>query len=298
MKAKFHKAPSKAHESFSIRHDVQKHFPTIWHYHPELEIHHVVKGKGVRFIGDNISKFEDGDIILMGANIPHTWRCDEEYFSGQSQEKAEAIIIHFLPSFLGDHFHSLPEAYMYPQLLQSSLQAMSFYGNTKTKLSTLVLKMLESDGFEKVSIMLHIIDIICRTTEFEKVVTPQTFNKINEADRERINQICTYVLENYKKNITIQSVAEMIHLSETSFCRYFKNITKKTFLDFLIEIRISHACKLLLNEFMRIESISSECGFNNIANFYRHFKKITGSTPFEYRKNYFKNRKFEHLKIE
>lgn len=290
MRAIFHKVPSKVHESFSIRHDIQQHFPTIWHYHPELEIHHVIKGKGVRFVGDNISKFENGDIILMGPNIPHTWRCDEEYFTGESHEKAEAIIIHFTSNFMGDHFLNLPEAHRYPKLLNNSLQAMQFYGGTKAQLPQLFYQMLEAEDLEKLSIMIHIIDIISKSTEFKTIVTPQTFSQINEVDRERINQVCTFALENYKKNITISSVADMIHLSETSFCRYFKNITKKTFFDFLTEIRISHACKLLLNEYMRIESISSECGFNNIANFYRHFKRITGSTPIEYQKNYLKNK--------
>lgn len=295
MKAKFHKVPSKAHESFSIRHDIQKHFPTIWHYHPELEIHHVVKGQGVRFIGDKISEFRDGDVVLMGANIPHTWRCDEEYFTGKSKEPAEAAIIHFLPNFLGDHFHALPEAYMYHNLLQRSVQGMSFNGATKQRLSELIFEMLNADGLKKVSIMLEMIDMICRTMEFEPLVAPQAFSKINEFDRERINRVCTYVLENYKNQITIQSVSEMIHLSETSFCRYFKNITKKTFLDFLTEIRVSHACKLLLNEYLSVEAICSECGFNNIANFYRHFKKVTGKSPIEYRKDYLKNRKLESL---
>src|SRR6478752_8575385 len=108
MKPHFHKVPQQLESSFSIRRDSS--FGSLWHYHPELELHYVIKGEGVRFIGDNISNFSPGEILFMGQNLPHTWRCKEEYFQEASNLQVEAIVLQFLPTCLGKDFLSLPEA--------------------------------------------------------------------------------------------------------------------------------------------------------------------------------------------
>src|SRR5690606_11771723 len=100
MKPLFHKVPTKLQSSFSIRHDIKPRFDTIWHYHPELELHLTVRGEGVRFIGDNISNFSSGELVLLGENLPHTFRCKDEYFAANSTLEVEAIVIHFLPDCL------------------------------------------------------------------------------------------------------------------------------------------------------------------------------------------------------
>jgi hypothetical protein len=103
MKPYFHKVPVISLSSFSIRQDIQPNFGRIWHYHPELELHYVIKGKGMRFIGDRISNFSAGEIILLGENLPHTWRCSEEYFQNDPDFEVEAIVIQFLPDCLGEN---------------------------------------------------------------------------------------------------------------------------------------------------------------------------------------------------
>src|SRR3954454_2165183 len=118
MKPHFHKVPQQLESSFSIRRDFS--FGSLWRYHPELELHYVIRGEGVRFIGDNISNFSSGEIVLLGSNLPHTWRCKEEYFENNPSHDVEAIVIHFLPDCLGRDFLSLPEAYMIPKLLEKA----------------------------------------------------------------------------------------------------------------------------------------------------------------------------------
>ncbi|WP_207425461.1 AraC family transcriptional regulator [Pedobacter sp. SYSU D00535] len=287
MKPLFHKVPVKLQSSFSIRHDVKPNFGTIWHYHPELELHYNISGEGVKFIGDNISNFSPGEIILLGENLPHTWRCNEEYFQGTPDLNIEAIVIHFLPDCLGKYLLTLPEAYLIPKLYEKAKSGMIFYGATKEKLARLMVSANEATNLDKIIVLLSILKTMAETEEYKTIVTGQTaFYQSTESDTIRLNKVCTYTLSNYKKDITLEEIASISNLSVTSFCRYFKMMTKKTYYDFLIEIRISHACRALVEDKLPTEVICFDCGFNNVSNFYRHFKKVTGITPLEYKRKY------------
>jgi AraC-like DNA-binding protein len=296
MRPLFHKVPTQLQTSFSIRHDIQPHFATTWHYHPELELHHVVKGEGVRFIGDNIGNFSTGDIVLLGQDLPHTWRCNEEYFETDSRLQVEAIVIHFLPDCLGKDFLTLPETYLIPQLFEKARKGMKIVGETRVHLSELMELAIQASYLKRITILLSILKLLAETDEFELIASAHAFYKTNEIDTARINKVCTYALANYKKEITLEEIAAVSHLSVTSFCRYFKIMTKKTFYDFLIEIRISHACRMLVEDRLPTELICFDCGFNNVSNFYRHFKKITGFTPLEYKKKHQFNKHLHQIK--
>lgn len=286
MRPLFHKVPTQIQSSFSIRHDVKPHFETTWHYHPELELHHVVSGEGVRYIGDNISNFSTGDIILLGADLPHTWRCKDEYFQGNEHLKAEAIVIHFLPDCFGKGFLQLPETYLIPHLFEKARKGMHITGKTREQLAEYMDLALHATELTRITLLLSILKILAETEDYELIASAHAFYKTSEVDTARINRVCSYALENYKNEITLEEIASISHLSVTSFCRYFKAMTKKTFYDFLIEIRISHACRMLVEDRLPTELICFECGFNNVSNFYRHFRKITGFTPLEYKKKH------------
>jgi AraC-like DNA-binding protein len=287
MKAQFHKVPVNIQSSFSIRHDQKPNFGTTWHYHPELELHYVIKGEGVRLVGDNISNFSDGEIVLLGANLPHTWRCNEEYFQGDPNQEVEAIVIQFLPECLGRYLLGLPEAYLIPKLFEKAKSGLLISGEAKAKLEPLMRSAVQATDLERIIIFLSILKILSETSEIQTIATEHhAFKQSNESDVQRINKVCNYTLSNYKKEITLEEVASISNLSVTSFCRYFKLITKKTYYDFLLEIRISQACRLLIEDKLLTEVICFECGFNNVSNFYRHFKKITKVTPLEYKRKY------------
>jgi len=287
MKAHFHKVPITLQSSFSIRHDVKPDFGNIWHYHPELELHYVIKGEGVRFIGDNIGNFAPDEMILLGENLPHTWRCKEEYFQNNPALSTEAMVMHFLPDCLGKYIFTLPEAYLVPKLFEKAKSGMLIYGKTKDKIIELMRSALAATHLDRIIILLSILKHLAETDEFSSIVTSKnTFFQSNESDTLRINKICDYTLSNYKKDITLEEVASLSNLSVTSFCRYFKLMTKKTFYDFLIEIRVSHACRFLIENKLPTEVICFDSGFNNVSNFYRHFKKVTGMTPLDYKRKY------------
>lgn len=287
MKPHFHKIPGTLQSSFSIRHDVKPDFGNIWHYHPELELHYVIKGEGVRFIGDNISNFTAGEMILLGENLPHTWRCKDEYLQNNPDLNVEAMVIQFLPDCLGKYLLNLPEAYLIPKLFEKAKSGMVINGKAKDKLAELMRSSIEATNLDRIIILLTILKTLAETDEYSGIVTGKnTFYQSNESETQRINKICTYTMTNYKKDITLEEIASLSNLSITSFCRYFKLMTKKTYYDFLIEIRVSHACRFLIENKLPTEMICFDCGFNNVSNFYRHFKKVTGMTPLDYKRKY------------
>lgn len=288
MKPHFHKVPVSLQSSFSIRHDVQRCFPTTWHLHPELELHYVIKGEGVRFIGDNISNFSPGEILFMGQNLPHTWRCKEEYFQENSNLQVEAIVLQFLPTCLGKDFLSLPEAYLIPKLLEKAKRGMVLGGKSREKIGELMFAALQATNLDRIILLLSIIKILAESKDYHSISSPHAFYKSDDVETQRLNTVCAYTLANYKKNISLEEIASISNLSVTSFCRYFKQMTNKTYNDFLTEIRISHACRLLIEDRLPTELICFQCGFNNISNFYRHFKNITSLTPLEYKREYLK----------
>ncbi|RZL34605.1 MAG: AraC family transcriptional regulator [Pedobacter sp.] len=286
MKPHFHKVPITLQSSFSIRHDIKPDFGNIWHYHPELELHYNIKGEGVKFIGDHISNFVADEMVLLGENLPHTWRCKEEYFQNNQALNVEAMVIHFLPECLGKHLLTLPEAYLLPKLFEKAKSGMIIHGQTKVELAKLMEKSLHANNLERIIILLTILKTLAETDEYNLITSKNTFYQSNESETLRINKIYNYTLANYKKDITLEEVASLSNLSITSFCRYFKLMTKKTYYDFLIEIRVSHACRFLIENKLPTEMICYNCGFNNVSNFYRHFKKVTGLTPLDYKRKY------------
>lgn len=286
MKPHFHKVTSQLQSSFSIRHDIQPNFGRVWHYHPELELHYTIRGEGVRFIGDNVSNFTEGELILLGENLPHTWRCHEKYYEPDKGLSVEAIVIQFLPDCFGREIFNLPEAYLIPKLFEKAKKGMIIRGAARERIVNDMFRAVHASGFERVILLLNIIRVLAETSEYSTIASAHAFYKSSEIETDRLNKVCTYTLSNYKKDITLKEIAAVSNLSVTSFCRYFKMMTRKTYFDFLVEIRISHACRMLVEDRYPIGIICFECGFNNLSNFYRHFKAVTGLKPFEYKRKY------------
>jgi AraC-like DNA-binding protein len=287
MKPHFHKVPVKSQNSFSIRHELESGFGTVWHYHPELELHYLVRGNGVRFIGDNISNFSDGELILLGQNLPHTWRMGDS----PGQLGAEVIVIHFLPDCLGADLLNLPEAYLIPKLYEKAKKGLVINGKAKEEITALMRFAVHAQGLDRLIALLTMLKILSETNDMETITSAHAFYKSNDLETLRLNKVYTYTLSNYKNLISLQEVAAVANLGVTSFCRYFKLMTKKTYNDFLVEIRISHACRALIEDRQTIEVICFECGFNNVSNFYRHFKKVMDMTPLEYKRKYLPGKK-------
>lgn len=287
MKPHFHRVPRSSEYAYLSRQHTLPNFGTVWHYHPELELHYIIRGEGVRFVGENISNFEAGELLLLGANLPHMWRCSEKYFEGDPTVSAEAIVVHFLPDFAGADLLKKEETALLLSLYEKALLGQEVLGRTKNQVLTLMQQSVKNSGFSRLINILQMVNILAESKEMKPINQGVIQYRSNQDEIDRLNKIYQYTLDNYRQDITLENVAEIANLSITSFCRYFKMMTKKTFNDFLAEVRISHARRLLIeDEHLTTEAICFECGFNTRSNFFRHFKNITGYSPIVFRQKF------------
>ncbi|HMR85549.1 MAG TPA: AraC family transcriptional regulator [Niabella sp.] len=287
MKPHFHRVPVPVQNSFSVRHDQINAFGKLLHYHPELELHYIIRGEGIRIIGDNVSHINAGEVILLGENLPHAWR--EKEIEEPLPDKAfqiEAIVIQFTPSCLGKGFFHLPEAYLIPRLFELAKKGLLINGSTAERVKALMRSIIHCSKFEKIITLLKILQVISESEEINSIAKAYAYYKADESETDRLNTIIAYTLSNYNKEIKLEEVAVLCNFSVTSFCRYFKGLTQKTYFDFLTEVRISNACRMIIDDKFSLSYICSECGFNNVSNFYRHFKRIMLMTPLEYKREY------------
>jgi AraC-like DNA-binding protein len=272
--------------SFSIREDIYPFLYNHWHYHPEIELTYIRKSTGLRLVGDSMAPFEDGDLVLLGSNLPHMWRSDSIYFQNIPTLTIEAIAIHFREDFWGNAFMQLPELRQIKEMLDIAKRGLKILGETREKVIAAMEQNLHASGSTRIEFLLGILDTISRSGEYTLLSSPG-FNKTYDlTTTDKINVIYTYTFNNFKKNISIKDAAEAANLSPNSFCRYFKTRTLKTYWQFLLEIRIGYACKLLIENKESISQICYECGFNNLSNFNRQFKALLKITPLQYAKTY------------
>ncbi len=278
--------PLGPNQTFSVRHDVVPHFLNRWHYHTEVELVHIVKGKGTQFIGDSIHHFKDGDVILVGSNLPHYWKCDDIYFQNNPELNVEAKVIHFLEDLWGDKFLDLSENKILRDLYKKAKQGILLTGKTKNKVIEIIDKMLLEKDMKRIVSLLEVLEIIAVSTEYTFLSSAVTLSNYNDAEAKRLNDIYQYSLANFKKKITLDEIADVANISTNSFCRYFKTKTKKTYSQYLIETRVLYSCKLLIENKLTISGVCYESGFNNFSNFNKFFKSIMGKSPLQYKKEF------------
>jgi AraC-like DNA-binding protein len=248
-----------------------------WHYHPEIELVYVNNGSGKRQVGLNLSNYNDGLLILVGSNLPHTGFTD--YFDDERKE----VVIQFKENFLGDSLKEVFEFKNIFDLLKTSKKGIAFEGDIKKKIGLAMLGLQYETSFQKVITLITILNDLSRSKNYEILnISNYNINGINE--NERIRKAFNFIKDNYKKEVSLENVAKEVHMTVPSFCRYFKSQTNKTFIQFLIEYRINNALKLLIQSDKDIKNICYECGFNNYSHFNRSFKKINLISPSDYRK--------------
>lgn len=287
MKPQLIKMSSDNLQSFSVRQDKVPYFINNLHYHLEVEFVLIEKGSGTHFIGDSISRFSEGDLYLIGSNLSHCWRCDDIYFENRPDLMAEAKVVHFLENYWGNQFLDLPENKSIKDLLMKAKSGIRVVGKTKNAISKILGKLLIAKSTDRIILVLQALSLIANSKDLEILSSPGfTSNNYIESEAERINDIFNYTLNNFKRKITLEEIADVANISPNSFCRYFKSITKKTYSQFLMEIRIGHACKLLIESTKNVNYVCYESGFNNFSNFNKYFKAITGKNPLLYKKSF------------
>lgn len=286
MKPQLLKVTNGPAHSFSIRQDTYPYVNNLWHYHPEVELIHIRKGAGTQFIGDNIKRFNEGDVVLVGSYLPHYWRYDDMYFKEDTEVHADADVIHFLENFWGDGFLNLPESKPIKVLLEKAKRGIHITGETAKNVAALITKMMNAEGIHRIVALIELLSAIAASDELVFLSSIGFRHDLNDVENERINAIYEYSLANFRKKIQLKEIADVARISENSFCRYFKSRTRKTYSQFLIEIRVGDACKLLIEDRLSIKQICFECGFNNLVGFHKYFKLITGKSPLSYQREY------------
>lgn len=289
MKPLLLKVSSGPAHSFSVRRDVLPDINNRWHCHPELELIYLKKGNGTQFVGDSIKQFKSGDMVLIGPNLPHYWRFDDTYFNAPESEGVDVYVVHFLEGFWGEQFLQLPENKLLKVLLEKSKRGLQLSGATRDKVAELMAGMLNTDGAERIIMLLKALNVVATAPPSNYLASIGFKYDHNESENDRLNNIYEYSMQNFRKKIYLDEIAEIAGVSSNSFCRYFKSKTRKTFSQFIIEIKVGHACKLLIEDKLNIKQLCYDSGFNNFSTFHKHFKQVTGKSPLMYQKEFTKN---------
>lgn len=250
----------------------------FWHFHPELELVYVNKGQGKTHIGNHLSYFNNSQLILIGANLPHNGFADRLTANGTE------TTVQFKSDFLGADFINIPEMTNVSALFDRAKKGIKFGIETKAKIGAKIDKLQKHNGLDHVLKFLNILNYLANTEDYTILNADGIALETNPQDSDKINTIYKYVNNNFQKHITLDEIADKVSMTVPAFCRYFKKTTGKTFTQLVNEYRVVHATKLLNESKMSIADICYECGFNNFSHFNKQFNEVTGKSASQYRK--------------
>jgi AraC-like DNA-binding protein len=267
-------------KSFIVYHETQPF--SLWHHHPEFELVLIVKGRGKRMVGDSIDRFRQHDLVLTGSYLPHEWLCDKEFYDHPDGFQGEGIVYQFLPDFMGAGFFNIPENRNLRTILELSSRGLKFKGKTKEKIISIMVENYRLDGTDRLYSLFSIFKILSKSTEYSILASPGFMEPFHQEGNEPMQKALEYIIRSFHKEIAIKDMLDITNMSNTAFCMAFKKCYRMTFKEYLLKTRIGYACKLLGEATLNISQISFNCGFENISNFNRQFKKLKGLTPSQF----------------
>ncbi|WP_309994624.1 AraC family transcriptional regulator [Arcicella sp. BE140] len=282
--AVFQKLPLATGSSFVINRYQSPNFETPWHFHEEYELVYCEKGFGNKFIGDSFSTYQEGEIAFIGKNVPHLFKADDSFYQADASIKPSSIVIQFSEDFLGKEFFNSPEMASMKKILLLSMNGLVILGDTKEKIKQVMIEMLDLGNIGRFAKLIEIFTLLSIGQELQPI-SVNIISGININDSLKMNKVLEYTLLHFKDDISIAEVASLSNLSESAFCRYFKSRTQKSYLSFVIEMRLNESGRILRESNKSILEICYECGFKNLSNFNRLFRKQFNQNPMEYRKN-------------
>ncbi len=282
MKASFESIQPSNHTSFISRYFEEESFSAPYHFHPEYELTLIIKGSGKRYTGTHMNDFAEGDLVLLGSNLPHCWKSNPV----NDGSKSISIVIHFQKDFLGKDFFLAPEMKRILHLLNNSQYGIQFTGNTILIQHKMKDLLHEQDAFKKLFLMLDVLNELSASREYTLLEKQNTQTAFPFNEKERIHTAMGYIVDNFKNNISLKVVAALVNMTPEAFCKYFKKISRKTFIEVVNDYRIDFAIGQLINTEKSIVQIGFDSGFNDISNFYKTFKHRTKLSPLGYRKNF------------
>lgn len=251
-----------------------------WHFHSEHELILVLKGVGYRIIGDNISRLAPGDIVLVGANLPHVYKYDDHLPA--PRRNPHCLLLQF-DTALWTGILELPAFASVRRLLRRASLGLCAAGPTGVEVQRLMQRMNKGGGVKRVATFLDILDTLARSKQCRPLSSSAFSPSRDPYSEQRVNRVCQYINENLHQRITVSQAARLINLSEGAFSRFFRTHMGKTFPVVVNELRIGRACQLLAETDSQITQVAMSCGYNNLSNFNRQFHRLKGMTPREFR---------------
>jgi AraC-like DNA-binding protein len=298
MKAVLEKTPRAQWESFHCEVVRGASYHAMWHFHPEYQLTLVLKSRGHRMVGDNITPLRPGDLVLVGANLPHVWH---QATAGGGNPKSEirnpksadapvhAIIVRFLDTFLGGEFLAKPEMEAVRLLLRRSARGLEISGRTRERVAERMQRMASCRGLARIVELLAILELLATSRELKPIASAGFVPAVARADQDRMQRVCRFIDAHLTEPIERDVVAAEAHLSPGAFSRFFRVRTGKTLPEYVNVLRIGRACEQLAEGDMKVTDIAMDCGFRNLANFNRHFRALTKLSPREYRRRFLEN---------
>lgn len=270
--------PNSESSSFAVRQFTdQKSFQFNWHFHPEVELTLITHGRSMKFVGDAIERSVDGDLVLLGSNLPHTWSSDA------GSNRAESIVIQFLPDFWGDRFNALPEMRQVTALLERSRYGLVFSGAAREEVAAMMHRAAAASPMDQLSLLIQMLARLSRATD----ARPLSRSDASRHGQVNVSRRMRRVLDRLHADIvelpSQRELAQDINMSPQTFSRFFKRQVGKPFVQYVNEWRVGLACRNLLETDESITDIALGSGFDNLSNFNRQFKRIVGVTPTDYR---------------
>ena len=258
------------------------HFTYPWHFHSEYEILYVIEGAGNSFVANNIENFQSGDLALLGSNLPHFWRSDEKYHAKDSQENINYIVIQFSNELLNESLFKFVEFQLISDLLKQSARGIRFLEPFSEKAGKKIIKIARSKGFKQLILLFELLQEFGKTDQYRLLASELYNEQEQNFSNDRMAKVLHYINTSYQQKVELEKVASIANLHPSAFCRYFKEKTGKSLSEYLNNMRLSYACRLILEGNLSISQVCFESGFNNLSNFNRTFKKHTAYTPTEY----------------
>lgn len=282
MKVLPFKVPVSEETSFRVQVDRMKHFYDKFHHHQEVQITWIQKSHGSLLVGNTIANFEENDLLIIGANVPHSFQNDEIFYQKNKNLSAEAVSILFNENAFGTSFFDLPEMKKIRNFIKNADKGYRIKGETKQEIIAHLKLIEKKNGVERFLILMEILTLLSTSKEVAFLSNLSFLGNPTSSESKKLETVFQFMLDHHQRTIKLEEVAKVANLSVSAFCRFFKLRTRKTFSQFVNEFRISVACKKLLLDDFSISEICYEVGFTNLSNFNRQFKKITGFTPSQY----------------
>jgi AraC-like DNA-binding protein len=270
--------------SFDLRHERVPYFATPWHFHPELELNHVVAGTGTRFIGQSVERFEGGEIILLGRNLPHYWKSDAAFYGPDPPGPSEAVVVRFAEDFVGKLFLELPETRRMQALFGRAALGLRLLEPLRGRVADGLLALTELTGFSQLAALLVLLNDIAESDDVAVVSPRYVPSEVLEKQSERLNRVMAYLMEHFTEPVSLPVVADLANMNQAAFCRYFRSQTGQTLTQFVTDLRIRYACELLTKRDDPIALVSEAVGFGNVSHFVQLFRKARHQTPAAFRK--------------